>query len=944
MRLAWIFLILVTQLWAEPSYLTFPSDIDWKSLKSPHFEIIFRQGQSHLALRTLRAAERAHRLLTPLFPESPPSTFIVLADFHDSLNGYSLNFPYTHFVIFVAPPESTSELAALDNWLDSVVLHEYVHTLHLFPASGAWKWMRTLFGSWVVPNGMLPSHLHEGLATFLETEFSQGGRGRGSSFSMFTRKAVESGKWETDFYPLDLLDGASSRWPHGTSPYYFGYYLYEELWKAKKQKGIYDLTLSSSGNWPYFVNTPFEEVYGKDLPSLWKNLKESVSKKTKQEIEEIKKNPLSTLRYLTHSLFYKKEIHLSPSGKELLFMSASPSQQSGIELLDLSSGKTLQHYPRNLSGASGFCWRQEGNSTNWILSTTQNDNLYSINRLQTFDPQSGQSTFLKTREGLLSHIHQFSCSEKFDRLFIYQENAGKGELKILKGNIFDPHSSLEEERSWPVPEGAWISSVSLGATPLFFLRKGNQTHFYNWKGGKAPQLIATWEGHSHHLKNQSEKIYFIGSFSGRDEVWEWLSKSAQISKVVAVSGGVNSFDLFNNSFFVSSYEHGGFDIAQAERVRTPSLAPRKPSTPHETVDTAWSPSEESDYSPLSSLWPRTWIPSALFVNYGLQVGAWIPMFDLSQKHFYELNIGMDRRETNDGYKALPFFSADYGYRFGKSFTAQTNAYFLPSFLTITRSFFQRWGASFGLSSNLGSLPIQTRLSLLMRKIESSDLGPANQSVGAGLEVGWSSATRTNPLDSTLNEGLRVSGSYNKFFTALGSKDSFFSALLNLDGYLPSPLWSSATWYLGLHQGYTEGTPLYNSFFEGGGELLFSQGRGIFLNRGYLQGSFAARRIFGGNLELRFPISQIDRGLSLWPVFLSSLSGAIVLDTTSFDYGIPSRAPKNWLKQFLWSTGVELKSQWKLFYYLPTQIRLGAYRGLSSGGEDFYFTTAVEASL
>ena len=51
-----------------------------------------------------------------------------------------------------------------------------------------------------------------------------------------------------------------------------------------------------------------------------------------------------------------------------------------------------------------------------------------------------------------------------------------------------------------------------------------------------------------------------------------------------------------------------------------------------------------------------------------------------------------------------------------------------------------------------------------------------------------------------------------------------------------------------------------------------------------------------------------------------------------------------MKEFFWSTGIELKSRWKLFYYLPTQIRLGAYRGLNPGGEDFYFTTGIEASL
>jgi len=51
-----------------------------------------------------------------------------------------------------------------------------------------------------------------------------------------------------------------------------------------------------------------------------------------------------------------------------------------------------------------------------------------------------------------------------------------------------------------------------------------------------------------------------------------------------------------------------------------------------------------------------------------------------------------------------------------------------------------------------------------------------------------------------------------------------------------------------------------------------------------------------------------------------------------------------MKEFLWSTGFEMNTRWRFFYYLPTTIRLGAYRGLSAGGESFYFTLGLEASL
>ena len=104
-------------------------------------------------------------------------------------------------------------------------------------------------------------------------------------------------------------------------------------------------------------------------------------------------------------------------------------------------------------------------------------------------------------------------------------------------------------------------------------------------------------------------------------------------------------------------------------------------------------------------------------------------------------------------------------------------------------------------------------------------------------------------------------------------------------------------------------------------------------------------MFSTNLEYRFPIARVDRGYRLLPIFLNSIHGAIVADTLSYDRG-PSHPtfPKNLLKVFYTSCGIELKSDWKLGYYLPAQLRFGAYHGFGKFGEDLYLTFAVEAGL
>ena len=50
---------------------------------------------------------------------------------------------------------------------------------------------QSIFGPVILPIGLLPTHLHEGLATFYETKFTTRGRGRGSEFPMYRRLAVE---------------------------------------------------------------------------------------------------------------------------------------------------------------------------------------------------------------------------------------------------------------------------------------------------------------------------------------------------------------------------------------------------------------------------------------------------------------------------------------------------------------------------------------------------------------------------------------------------------------------------------------------------------------------------------------------------------------------------------------------------------------------------------
>ncbi|MFM8314794.1 MAG: hypothetical protein ACKOA8_10950, partial [Deltaproteobacteria bacterium] len=389
----------------QPTYITFPTDISWKSKESEHFTAVFRDGREDLAVKVLNAAEKAHNTLTPIFPEGPGHTWILIADFRDSLNGYALNFPYSHIVFYAAPPNPGGQLGNSDDWIYSVVLHEYVHILHIYPASGIWKLLRTVFGTWVVPNGMMPSHLHEGLATFLETHETQGGRGRGTVFSMYQRMAVEEKVWGNSFAPLDLMDGSATRWPYGTSPYFFGSKLYEELWNKKGKQGVHDLTSAYSSNWPYFINTPLEDTYQVDYPTLWSNLFEKERLKSQEEIAQIKKETLSKLTYLTQSRSFKGGLTLSPDKTQVALVVETPREMAHIRTWNIATRKSEILVDIGDSAFSDLCWIKGKTSEKIFYITSSNKNAYVVNELFSIDLQTKKTTPLKIGEEPLNHVH-----------------------------------------------------------------------------------------------------------------------------------------------------------------------------------------------------------------------------------------------------------------------------------------------------------------------------------------------------------------------------------------------------------------------------------------------------------------------------------------------------------------------------------------------------------
>ncbi len=925
MRRLFLFaLTLPSCLFAEPSYITFPSDVDWVSSSTPHFELIYRRGEDALADRTLRAAEKAYALLAPVFQEMPEKTWVVLADFQDALNGYAIDFPFPHFVIFASPPEASGALSALDNWLDSVVLHELTHVVHLYPAHSFWWALKSVFGSWVLPNGLMPSHLHEGLATFMETELTRGGRGKGAAFSMLRRMAVKEGTWGTSFGPIDLMEG-SRRWPQGQSPYFFGYHLYSELWKRKGAAGVRDFVQATSRRLPYLIGGVTEEIYGQDYVSLWKTVFEKTESESRKEIREIESMPLSKLSYLTQTYYHKGDLRFSPDGTQIAFRSRHPDQSPKIEIRKTSSFEILSEIELEPGNQESLCWSRAHNESHLVFAESQSTNGYWLSALQTYSFTSKTKQAVLSQNKSVENVHLVACAPS-GALYTYQEKSGRGFVREWKWNA--DHTAVDQQREWAIPEGTWVTSISATDNPVFTLRKSVSTVFYRWLP-EGPRMLGEIAGHFYGLQEPlpSGEWPLVASLSGRDEVWAVHLEKKHARKVVSVLGGVNGFAYGGGEWLVSSYRHGGYDIARAESAAfKPTAISTEPIAERSLAETAM-PFQKSEYHAWETLRPRAWIPSLLVVPDGLQISAWVPGFDISQKHLYNLFGGYDTRGS-------PFIFADYAYRFGltQQFTVQAN--YSPSYLISSRTFLRQWGGSVGYGTSLGGNWPRLSFNLLFRRVEASSLGPENQSLGFSVDLTKQFGFKLGPRAITPRWGTSLSLHLAEYLRVMGSTDDYYSLTVGIDQYLPSPIHQRHGIKLAARFGFSEGTPLYNSFFQGGGELQFSAGRGFFLNRGFLPGSFLSQRMFTTNFDYVFPLIEIERGISYAPFFLKRIDGALVADLTTAGS----------FKYYFASAGAELKSYWKTFFYFPTTVRIGGYHGFGQFGESFYATMALEASI
>ena len=289
----------------------------WRTIESEHFVVIYYETLEDVARRVAVCAERAHRVVTPVLGHVPDGkTQIVLTDDTDGSNGFASVLPRNQIGLFASAPDSLSVLNDHDDWLYGLVLHEYVHIVHL----DTMGWIPRLFnlfaGKRWAPNGVQPRWFIEGLAVYEESLRSSSGRTRSAIFDMYLRTQVLAGK----ALDIDAVSSGPYFWPHGNAAYLYGSFFLKYIGDRYGDDKLAKISHEyGSQPVPWGLNRAVFRAVGKTYETLYQEWMDDLRRRYEQKRDQVVARGLREGEKLTDTGEDNNKPHFSPDGKRLVW-------------------------------------------------------------------------------------------------------------------------------------------------------------------------------------------------------------------------------------------------------------------------------------------------------------------------------------------------------------------------------------------------------------------------------------------------------------------------------------------------------------------------------------------------------------------------------------------------------------------------------------------------
>ncbi len=931
-------LLLLSAFLASPlqAALTHDPDLQWKTLTSAHFEIHFHGDEEALAHEVATIAERTHDRLTRRLNWRPAQrTQLILTDRFDFFNGSTTPLPRNTMTIIVTPPRSDSVVNDYNDWLDTLITHEYIHILHLDKRAGLPAGLQKAFGRMLLlfPNMLQPPWFIEGLATYHETDNdSHIGRGQNTQFRMLMRMESEYG-----IKPVRQVNQPLESWPMNTVRYLYGVYFYQFVAERYGKEKVQELVEQYSNNLiPFMINSNTRRVLDADLKRLWVEFKSYLHDDFRTEITDIRQRGETPAQQLTRHGYFTGMAQVADNGNVYFLRD---DQQSEPRLMRLRRGEQAQAIG-DMRGRH-FDLHPEAGIVVAEIDTTRSTNLFAD--LYHLDPDSGKKTRL-THGGR----YLFAAWSPDGRQIAAVHNSG-GQSAL---HLLDTHGKLLEilwQGSDHTVLGAldWSPDGQQLALPVW--RQDSQWNLEGfsladrqWRMLTRAAGIETTPRYS----RDGQSLLFSADYDGVYNIRQLDLHSGKIDTLSNLIGGAFApIEAPDDSglYFTGIGAHG-FDLYFLPTPQPrPTLYTVPASKPAPPIAGNTIRGEITDYSPLPRIAPTWWLPWLAFSDDRSELGFSTAGNDPLNRHNYSLALARDVK--ND------WFIGRIGYLYDRwnptlKLSAERQVISLrdsndkpvhfrdSDSLTLEAlwPFFrydQRWTLHAGLVSEVESdkriLPGFAPQATIRDQL-------------LGIAVSYDSSRRyARSISPSNGRQLRLIAEDNDLLRSDSSGQVYtldWREFIDLKGEHVLAAHIVAGWGSDKPRPFRLGGSLSNTIPSNPYAAALSPTDALFNHRryalrGYAEGlrDLTGRRMGLFEIEWRFPITLIERGLMAPPIGVHRLHGTLFFNTGD---AWNDRFAMDDLKSGI---GAEFNATLVLGYWLPVNLRLGYALGLDDDGTE-----------
>lgn len=960
--------------------------IEWHTLETPHFRVSYYTGEEAMAQRVADLCESIYVTLVPAVGWPPSERVeISITDQTDSANAFATSLPYDSIRLFATAPDDLSPLGDVDDWYLELITHEFTHVLHTDHIRGIPAIVNKIIGKTLSPNQVAPRFILEGLAVFEESSKTSGGRLRSSIWNMYMRTDV----LEDNVAPLDVFTNTVRRWPQGNLWYLYGSFFMQWIAQTYGEQAIRNF-IDDYGHQliPYAINRSMRRATGRTFEEMYPAWIDTMKKDFGAQVAAIKARGLREGTRITFGGQGASLPRIIPRGAwpgtegDVIYARDDGHDTAGLYRIPLrrnDKGALVAPQDRDrelmvrTAGSSAISFLPDGAFV--FDSIDVHGNLFAYEDL--FLLQSGvksawglDGSRTRLTDGLRATHPDVSPDGR--RVVFTTNKLGTTYLQLAELNRAS--GELENVRVL-VPSKPYEQAYS----PRFSPDNRHVAYSVWQKGGfRDVRLVDTIDGSVRDLMHDraldggpsfspdGKYVYFHSDrANGVMNVFEYELATGAMKQVTNVVTGAfqpvvtpDGKTLVYLGYTKDGYDLFAMDLDRSKFLDAPTFVDDRPTPPPEPIHHPW---EVKSYNPLHTLAPRRYQFNTGPAAFGQSFSVAVAGSDIAGRHAFSVTASMQTEQPSPQidvdytYGRLPFDMSLHGYRAiapGAYGQGPTRLSYVSEAIGIEAALsYERRGAfdshSFGIAYSVNRVGAELPSNAPPLNPYDTPNFPALP-LATILRFNWGYSNAQRFLWSTSPEkGFSASASLDLSHPAIASDYRGFRTSLDLTGYLPMPWLRHHVLALHAGGGASGGSFPGGPFYVGGfidvafldqirsaiqASNFLVQG-GVSL-RGYPTAVESGRYYALFNAEYRFPIVNIDRGLSTLPILLNRINGNVFVD-----YGSAFDAPET--AKFKTGVGAELWFDMTIGYFVSLMMRVGYARGLASEGLDkVYFVASV----